>query len=85
MTGCMLFTICSYLERRTFRLKLGGVLSREFVQKNGILEGGVLTVTFFIVKMNSFLFHFTKCPVLFIVARFTNISLLKNVVGQKLV
>lgn len=56
--GFMSFTIRSYLGRCTFRLKLGKVLSRKFVQENGVPQGRVLSVILFIVTMNS-LSHFS--------------------------
>ena len=34
-------------------MRLGTAVSREFVQENGVPQGGVLSVTLFIVKMNS--------------------------------
>lgn len=40
----MLSAIISYMERRTFRLKLGTTLSTEFVQENGVPHGGFLSV-----------------------------------------
>ena len=51
--GRMLGAIQSYLQDRTFRVKLGTTFSREFLQENGVPQGGVLSVTLFIVKMNS--------------------------------
>ena len=50
--GRMLRTIESYLSRRTFRVQIGTTLSKVFVQENGVPQGGVLSVTLFIVKMN---------------------------------
>lgn len=51
--GRLLAIIKSYLSERTFFVKLGTALSREFVQEAGVPQGGVLSVTLFIVKMNS--------------------------------
>lgn len=51
--GRMLSAIQSYLQHRTFRVRLGKTLSREFLQENGVPQGGVLSVTLFIVKLNS--------------------------------
>lgn len=51
--GRILSAVISCLGRRTFRLKLDSTLSKEFVQDNGVPQGGVLSVTLFIVKMNS--------------------------------
>ncbi|KAM7289686.1 reverse transcriptase domain-containing protein [Ixodes scapularis] len=53
LRGRMLHAIQSYLDRRTFRVQLGNTLSREFLQENGVPQGGVLSVTLFLVKMNS--------------------------------
>lgn len=51
--GRMLAIIESYLSNRTFRVRVGTVLSRTFVQETGVPQGGVLSCTLFIVKMNS--------------------------------
>lgn len=51
--GHMLGAIKSYLESRSFRVKLGTTFSRDFLQENGVPQGGVLSVTLFIIKMNS--------------------------------
>lgn len=51
--GRMFFAIESYLGRRTFRVRLGSVHSRWFVQENGIPQGGVLSATLFAIKINS--------------------------------
>lgn len=51
--GRMLGAIQNYLERRTFHVKLGTTLSREFVQENGVPQGGVLSATLFLIKINS--------------------------------
>lgn len=51
--GQMLATIKDYLKHRTFHVKLGTTLSREFLQENGVPQGGVLSLTLFIVKINS--------------------------------
>lgn len=51
--GRILGIIKSYLEMRTFRVKLGSTFSRVFLQENGVPQGGVLSVTLFIIKMNS--------------------------------
>lgn len=51
--GNMLNTIESYLSNRTFRVKVGNALSRSFTQETGVPQGGVLSCTLFLVKMNS--------------------------------
>ena len=51
--GKMLNLIESYLSNRTFRVRVGNVLSRPFVQETGVPQGGVLSCTLFIIKMNS--------------------------------
>lgn len=53
LRGRMLRAIKSYLEQRTFYVRLGTTLSREFLQENGVPQGGVLSVVLFIIKMNS--------------------------------
>lgn len=51
--GNMLNIIKSYLSERTFRVRIGNVLSRPFIQETGVPQGGVLSCTLFIIKMNS--------------------------------
>lgn len=51
--GNMLNIIESYLSNRTFRVRVGNVLSQSFVQETGVPQGGVLSCTLFIIKMNS--------------------------------
>lgn len=51
--GNMLKTIESYLSDRTFRVRIGSTLSKPFTQETGVPQGGVLSCTLFIVKMNS--------------------------------
>lgn len=51
--GNMLNVIEDYLTHRTFRVRIGHVLSRVFTQENGVPQGGVLSCSLFIVKMNS--------------------------------
>lgn len=51
--GRLLRCIIDFLEGRTFRVQLGTILSRMFVQENGVPQGSVLSVTLFILKMNS--------------------------------
>lgn len=49
----MLTIIENYLSNRTFRVRVGNVLSQTFVQKTGVLRGGVLSCTLLIIKMNT--------------------------------
>lgn len=51
--GRLLRCIVNFLQGRTFRVQLGTTLSRPFVQENGVPQGSVLSVTLFVVKMNS--------------------------------
>uniref|UniRef100_A0A6G5A9V6 Putative tick transposon n=1 Tax=Rhipicephalus microplus TaxID=6941 RepID=A0A6G5A9V6_RHIMP len=51
--GNMFSVIESYLSDRTFRVRVSNVLSRTFVQETGVPQGGVLSCTLFIIKMNS--------------------------------
>lgn len=51
--GRLFCCIADFLQGRTFRVQLGGILSRLFIQENGVPQGSVLSVTLFIVKMNS--------------------------------
>lgn len=51
--GRMLNCLHDFLSNRTFQVRLGTVLSRIFVQENGVPQGCVLSTTLFIVKMNS--------------------------------
>ena len=53
ISGNMLNTIGSYMSKRTFRVRVGSAYSRVHVQENGVPQGGVLSCTLFIVKMNS--------------------------------
>lgn len=51
--GNMLNVIESYLTNRTFRVRIGNALSRSFIQETGVPQGGVISCTLFIIKMNS--------------------------------
>lgn len=51
--GSMFNILENYLTHRTFRVRLGTVLSHVFTQENGVPQGGVLSCTLFIVKMNN--------------------------------
>lgn len=51
--GNMFNIIESYLSDHIFRVRVGNVLSRTFVQETGVPRSGVLSCTLFIIKMNS--------------------------------
>lgn len=51
--GRMLNCLSDFLVKRTFQVRLGTVLSRIFVQENGVPQGCILSTTLFIVKINS--------------------------------
>lgn len=51
--GRMFSIIESYLSNRTFCVRVGNILSRLFVQEMGVSQGGVLSYTLFILKMNA--------------------------------
>lgn len=51
--GKMLKCLSDFMTNRTFQVRLGTVLSRTFVQENGVPQGCILSTTLFIVKMNS--------------------------------
>ena len=50
----------NFLTDRKFRVAVGGVLSDEFKEENGVPQGSVLSVTLFLVAMNSV---FDKLPI----------------------
>lgn len=51
--GNMLYFIHNFLQDRTFRVAIGNTFSSQFVQENGVPQGSVLSVTLFLVAMNS--------------------------------
>lgn len=51
--GNVLSVIESYLSNRTFHVKIGTTLSRLFTHQTGVPQGGDLSWTLFIIKMNS--------------------------------
>lgn len=53
ISGNMLNFVRSYLTDRTFRVRVGSSMSQYFTQENGVPQGGVISCTLFIVKMNS--------------------------------
>lgn len=53
LQGRMLSLIENFLQDRFFKVRLGATYSKLFEQENGVPQGSVLSVTLFIVKMNS--------------------------------
>lgn len=53
LSGSMPNTLTRYMSKRAFRVRVGSALSTVHVRKNGAPQGGVLSCTLFIVKMNS--------------------------------
>lgn len=51
--GKMLGFIPNYRAKHSFQVRLGNTLSREFVQEDVVPQGRVLSVSLFIVKLNS--------------------------------
>lgn len=45
--------ISSFLQQRSARVSFGGQMSRCFEQENGVPQGSVISVTFFLLAMNS--------------------------------
>ncbi|GBM53584.1 hypothetical protein AVEN_105476-1 [Araneus ventricosus] len=42
----------NFLQMRTFQVRIGDILSEEFIQKEGVLQGSVLSVVLFVIKIN---------------------------------
>lgn len=53
LTGNMLSVIKAHLSDCTFRVRVGKVVPRTFVQENSLPLGGVLSCALFLVKMSS--------------------------------
>lgn len=51
--GRMFNCIANFLKDRTFQVRLGTTLSASFVQENVVPQGRVLSVTLFLLKINS--------------------------------
>lgn len=51
--GRLFLCVSDFLQGRSFKVQLGRTLSHPFIQENGVPQGSVLSVTLFIVKMNS--------------------------------
>ena len=47
--------ILAYLRDRRFRVRLGTTLSEVFEQEEGFPQGGILSVTLFLIKIDSIL------------------------------
>jgi len=45
--------ISTFLKERCFRVRVGSCLSDLYDQEMGVLQGAILSVTFFILKINS--------------------------------
>ncbi|GBN95984.1 putative RNA-directed DNA polymerase from transposon X-element, partial [Araneus ventricosus] len=44
--------IKNFLQTRTFQVRVGDILSEEFIQKEGVPQGSVLSVVLFVIKIN---------------------------------
>jgi ribonuclease HI len=53
LRGNLPIFIKNYLSDRMFQVRLGNVLSTNFLQDQGVPQGGILSVTLFLVKINS--------------------------------
>lgn len=51
--GRMLNCLKDFLSNRSFHVRLGSTLSKNFIQENGVPQGCILSTTLFVVKMNS--------------------------------
>nr|XP_054931109.1 uncharacterized protein LOC129386858 [Dermacentor andersoni]XP_054931110.1 uncharacterized protein LOC129386858 [Dermacentor andersoni]XP_054931111.1 uncharacterized protein LOC129386858 [Dermacentor andersoni]XP_054931112.1 uncharacterized protein LOC129386858 [Dermacentor andersoni]XP_054931113.1 uncharacterized protein LOC129386858 [Dermacentor andersoni] len=49
----MLNCLSDFMANRTFQVRLSTILSRTFTQENGVAQGCILSMTLFIIKMNS--------------------------------
>ena len=45
--------IQNYLHNRKFKVRLSNTFSEEFEQESGVPQGGILSTTLFILKINS--------------------------------
>ena len=53
LKGRLPMFIADFLSNREFRVRLGGTLSDSFSQEMGVPQGSILSVTLFILKINS--------------------------------
>lgn len=53
LRGRLPIFIESFLSDRTFRVRVGNVMSNYFEQENGVPQGSILSVTLFSIKINS--------------------------------
>ena len=53
LRGSLPKSIASFLNTRSFRVKVGNVFSQEHPQENGVPQGAVLSVLLFALKINS--------------------------------
>lgn len=52
LNGHLLHFISNFLQKRTFQVRVNGILSRKFKITNGVPQGAVLSVTLFLVAIN---------------------------------
>lgn len=52
LRGCLPLNIVQFLKERTFKVKINGVLSKEYTQYEGVPQGSVLSTTLFIMAIN---------------------------------
>jgi len=53
MKGHLPYFIQNYLSDRKFKVRLSNVFSEEFEQEAGVPQGGILSTTLFILKINT--------------------------------
>jgi len=45
--------VCNFLDTLTFQVKINNLLSQEFEQLNGVLQGSCLSHTLYLIAINS--------------------------------
>lgn len=58
--GNMLYFVNKFLENRSFRVIIGNTYSPLFTQENGIPQGSVLSVTLFLIAINTIQYAFPE-------------------------
>ena len=53
LRGRLPLFIENFLTDRTFRVRVGNIMSKYYEQENGVPQGSILSVTLFSIKMNS--------------------------------
>ena len=53
LRGRLLHFISNFLQNRKFKVRIGNTLSEMFTQEEGVPQGSILSVTLFIIKINS--------------------------------